>query len=716
MLPRIDGNVSHLISHGSIFSFHFLRKLSTTLVCDCAMLSLWHRVSVSLIFDLRQVKSSADESDCVYTYKKPNAISCFMFCTPTFDILFTPTKTMDKKSCIKTSKIMLDSTQNTSSDNDIFVDILNKSTKKSPTSYDYNNMFPLLIQSPLIQRIACACFIEYQDFQSSSGGKESHAVQYKPNAISILFKTKEDSKKLRQIGLLFGKNVTNSTLFKQSIYPTMLHDSLRADDSLQSSNASQMASSSREVTPSRSKSGASLANRTLDTSDIVEKMNAVMKNIHKRATTFIATGTGVLQSKINGYMAIRPLHISSNNMVHLTILCGIGKVLLEKNQYLGYLKSLDFQSTPGLIVKHQGLFEIIRRQIIDSCEHTATVDPFFWHMIGFQGASPLTDFRASSLLSLISLRIFADQYPDILLSESYGDYEDELDGVNHILFICARKMTEQIRESLSSLPNENDAVEALESLLNNEIGTSKRYSYPIALSILDITHYIFNIDDISRGTINMTPFLTLLTLDFAVRYSEFVNTQITASLFSNDAQSIRQPESTLTMGCLVTAKELETTPVTEHILERAVAYKEVLINLFESGVQRFAEDALTMSDPMKDTMTGVTNYKIKYGPWKEFHNKFWRYFNVSEHFMIPLAANVPAPIFDGIFRVIVGLSLLMYKRMQLIPIKQRYFQYTTVRAKLIKDFNEVLLHSTNCPIYTIENFLVCLSKLGSGVD
>ena len=133
-------------------------------------------------------------------------------------------------------------------------------------------------------------------------------------------------------------------------------------------------------------------------------------------------------------------------------------------------------------------------------------------------------------------------------------------------------------------------------------------------------------------------------------------------------------------------------------------------------MQKFATEALELADPMKDTKTGVLNPKIRYGPWKRFHDNFWEYFSTSEHFMIPLTANTPAPIFDGIFRVIVGLSLLMHKRIQRLPIKQRYFQYTAVRTKLIADFNTVLLQSTNCPIYTIENFLMHISKLSSSVD
>lgn len=683
------------------------------------MLILWHRITVSLVFDIRHAKSSSESFGCTYTYKKPNTIPCSMFCTPTFDLLFVPCKTLEKKSCVKPSNILFTSPQDTNSDNDLFVETLRQSTKKSPTLYDYNNMFPLLLRSPLITDISCVCLIEYHDLQAASDEQGLSTVQYGSTGISILFKTKENSKKLRQIGLLFGKNIIQSTLFKQSIYPSVLSDSLTISGSFISNNVSNNTSpespAPRGVSPS--KPDTPIMKCASELGEIVEEMHAIMKNVHKRVLTFLATGLSVLQTKIDGYMDLRPLHISSNNTVHMSLLCGIGKVLLAKNRYLNYLRSLDFQSAPGLIVKHWGLFEVIRRQIIDSCERTTTVDPFFWHMIGFQGVSPLTDFRASSLLALIALRIFADQYPDILFSESYGDYGDELDRVNHMLFVCARKMSEQIRESVRSLSDKDDALAAMELLLNDPIGASKTYSYPIALSLLDITHYIFTMDDVARKIITTTPFITLLTLDFTVRYSEFVNAQITAAnKLNTGAGSSKSSENTLTAECLVTAKELATTPITETIQVKADTYKVLLIDLFQSKVQKFATEALELADPMKDTKTGVLNPKIRYGPWKRFHDNFWEYFSTSEHFMIPLTANAPAPIFDGIFRVIVGLSLLMHKRIQRLPIKQRYFQYTAVRTKLIADFNTVLLQSTNCPIYTIENFLMHISKLSSSVD
>ncbi|EFO65620.1 Hypothetical protein GLP15_3334 [Giardia lamblia P15] len=678
------------------------------------MLILWHRITVNLVFDIHHVKSSSGSFNCIYTYKKPNTILCSMFCTPAFDLLFVPCKTLEKKGCIKPSNILFTPTQDTNSDNDLFVEILQQSAKKSPTLYDYNNMFPLLLRSPLIVDISCVCLIEYHDFQTVSDEQRLSTAQYGSTGISILFKAKENSKKLRQIGLLFSTNIIQSTLFKQSIYPSVLSDSLTVSGGLISNSTSPELHISREANPS--KLDTSTINCALDFSEIVEEMHAIMKNVHKRVLTFLATGLSVLQTKIDGYMDLRPLHISSNNTVHMSLLCGIGKILLAKNRYLNYLRSLDFQSTPGLIVKHWGLFEIIRRQIIDSCERTTTVDPFFWHMIGFQGVSPLTDFRASSLLALIALRIFADQYPDILFSESYGDYEDELDRVNHMLFICAKKMPEQIRESARSLSDKDDALAAMESLLNSPIGTSKLYSYPIALSLLDITHYIFTMEEIAQRIITITPFITLLILDFTVRYSEFVNAQITAALPNTNAGSNKSLENTLTAECLVTAKELETTPITEAIQGKADTYKVLIIDLFESKVQKFAMEALEVADPMKDTKTGTLNPRVRYGPWKKFHDNFWKYFSTSEHFMIPLTASVPAPIFDGIFRVIIGLSLLMHKRIQRLPIKQRYFQYTSVRTRLITDFKTVLLQSTNCPIYTIENFLMHISKLSSNVD
>lgn len=669
------------------------------------MLSLWHYVPVSLVFDLRRVKRSPDGDSYTYVYKKFNTVPSYMFCTPIFDILFIPTQAIHKKSCIKSGNATFDSTQNMSSYNDLFATILRQSTKKHPTSYDYTNMFPLLIRCQLIQKITSACLIEHQEFQTTSNEQKLSAVQSKTNSIAIFFKEKDSSKQLRQIGLLFNENVTNSTLFKQSEY--MNHNILSR--SLESNNISPTICSSGGLSPSKLKPSSSPSNYTLDTNEIVEKIHAIMKNIHKRAVTFLEAGLGVLQSRLKCYANIRPLHISFNNVIHTSLLCDIGKVLLVKNQNLHYLENLDFQSTPGLIVKHQGLFEIIRRQIIDSCEKTTTVDSFFWHMLGFQGSAPLTDFRASSLLSLISLRIFADQHPDILFSELYGEYEDELDWINHMLFVCAKRTTDQIREAISSLPDEKNATAALESLLNHEIGTLKTYSYPIALSVLDITHYIFTKDDIAQSTIKMTPFLTMLVSDFTVRYSEFVNTHITTPL-TNDNTHNKRTERILFNEYLVTAKELETTPVTEEVLKKAITYKESLIDLFESKVQKIAEEALDIADPMKDTITGVKSQTLRYGPWKEFHAIFWKYFNTLEHFTIPLVSNLPAPIFDGVFRIIVGLSLLIHKRMQLIPVKQRYFQYTAVRAKLLEDFNTVLSQSVTFPIYTLEHFLMCLSK------
>lgn len=675
------------------------------------MLSLWHRVALELVFDIRQVKPSSKESNYIYTYKRPNAILCSMICTPTFDLLFTPTKVTEKKSCIKAGNIVFASTRDMNPDSDLFFKALQQSTKRLPTSYDYNNMFPLLLRGLLIVDITCICLIEHQDFQAIIDEQGHSAIQYRPTGISILFKTKDSSKKLRQIGLLFSKNITQSTLFKQSIYPTIHSASLSASENFASNSASPKVFAQEEATPPRD---TSLANCALDISSAVETMHAVMKNIHRRMSVFLATSSTVLHSKIGGYMSLRPLHISSNNTVHISLLCDIGKILLAKSRYLGYLRALNFQSTPGLIVKHWGLFEIIRRQILDACERTTTVDPFFWRILGFQGMSPLTDFRASSLLALIALRIFADQYPDILFFESYGDYEDEMDRINHMLFICAKKLPEQIRESAQSLSDGDDAVAAMEMLLNTPVSATKVYSYPIALSILDITHYIFTMEDVSQKVTNMTPFLTLLMLDFTVKYSEFVNTQITANLLSTDSDSSKSPENVLTTECLVTARELETTPITDEIQEKADAYKLLLVDLFESKMREFAREALEIADSMN--VTGALNSKIKYGPWKEFHDNFWKYFSTSEHFMIPLVSNAPAPIFDGIFRIIVGLSFLLHKRMQRVPIKQRYFQYTSVRTKLIKDFNAVLLQSTNCPIYTIENFLMCVSKLNSNVD
>ncbi|TNJ30414.1 ELMO/CED-12 family protein [Giardia muris] len=704
----------------------------------------WFKQHVMVIFDVHPARNAGHRR--LWQYKRMNCVPCFLLISPLFDFLFVPTQDFKLRASSMKRRVPFIEDDHCQSILGLYEEVMLSNEKKHPMAFDYRHMFPLLVCGVRIKEMALVSIEPIDDDTTET--EQNPDTMSTRNAILVTFTTFQSRKKYFRIGLSYsdsGLNDHDPLILDTSLLLPNIHgivSLLRASDTkgsfqdLKSSSEepvphldgsqkdketisppsppSSSSSSPPPAKPIRTKvSGTKKKNRLSSSivmadsffSTNLTKCYVALENMRRRTAQVLGISTAIIANNLELYKDLRGLHLSMTNQVHQHLLADISRRVVQRTSLFESLKDLtiDQVTADSLGIGDTLLLQILRQHVLHAFEHPSIPHPFLWKRLGFQSDSPLSDFRATSLPALILLHCFARQCPDCLLTGTYDKSESDSDAdrslLRHLLWYCTTKDKETIVESLKRDGHEA-LIEPLEAFCSGPYELP--YSYPVAVSILNVAHYVFTHPLVQPDEVGRKgPLVTLLEREYACRYIQFSTDAIMV-----DKNALVHKYSTNQNDYLLPSQLVTGDPNIEGRIQ-------VLSHLFGEKVIGLAREALKASlDHNTQSITMDTVGDLD-GPWSEFCTPFWEYYEACGYDILPLTLDAPAPLCDGLFRLGIGVTIILYKFLRRIPVVQRCLQFPRVFGLIKRALDDALEASVNIPCYSVDTLLIRVQHLVS---
>lgn len=334
------------------------------------------------------------------------------------------------------------------------------------------------------------------------------------------------------------------------------------------------------------------------------------------------------------------------------------------------------------------------------------VDSLVWKRIGFQSPSPVTDFRATGLLGVLACIFFAHSYPDTLLNASYSPSAFLTYKLNfkYLNYYVGSNIVSQVQDTKRFNANDRLLLQQHRSTLNKDLeayfakGKDVYYSYPVAASIINITHSLITNKFIGswpecsgraqkKEVIgDSSPLIGLLINDTVANLLAFINDKGNGA---NEAED--------RFGCVFNVSEiLGNGGCTDHLFaDSFLPYIRDVWNREAPAVFTKVTAFLQQRKPPSDL--ALLSSKINTLLSTKFPGR--------NKGLVAIGPACFPQIGFSFMRLVAGLTYSLNRRLSIYHPSEVYLNYTLEQTRLLRDFNTLLMRNAQVPSMTIKDFL-----------